>query len=59
MASVIDDHLLLDVLIGDADPWLTDEIESTAIYTTGSWSSGPGLGARFGRWGVVSVAEGH
>ncbi|MCC5952791.1 MAG: hypothetical protein JJU45_11920 [Acidimicrobiia bacterium] len=37
MASVVDDHLLLDLLCGTAHGWLAEEATSAAIYTTSSW----------------------
>lgn len=57
MASVVDDHLLLDLLSGTADGWLAEEATSAAIYTTSSWyyrvasaaEHGTGEGALSGR----------
>ncbi len=37
MASVVDDHLLLDLLSGTARGWLAEEAVSAVIYTTSSW----------------------
>lgn len=36
MSLVVDDHVLLDLLIGTANGWLADETTRSAIYTTGS-----------------------
>lgn len=38
MALVDDDHLLLDLLTEAHPVWLADELERSAVYTTGSWS---------------------
>lgn len=51
MALVVDDHLLLDLLTETHPPWLDDEVERSAVYTTGSWyyrvalamTRGPGM----------------
>lgn len=37
MSSVIDDHLLLDVLAGTAPRWLQDGAVRSGLYTTTSW----------------------
>lgn len=37
MAVVVDDHLLIDVLAETATPWLQNQVERSAIYTTGAW----------------------
>lgn len=63
MASVVDDHLLLDLLSGTARGWLAEEATSAAIYTTSSWyyrvasaaDHGTGDGALSGR--VTSLPE--
>jgi len=34
---VIDDHLLLDILAGNATPPFADEASRSAMYTTSSW----------------------
>ena len=57
MASVVDDHLLIDLLSGTARGWLAEEATSAAIYTTSSWyyrvasaaEHGTGDGALSGR----------
>jgi hypothetical protein len=37
MALVVDDHLLLNLLTETHPPWLDNELERSAVYTTGSW----------------------
>lgn len=37
MALVVDDHLLIDVLAEAAVGWIADEVNESAVYTTGSW----------------------
>lgn len=57
MATVVDDHLLLDLLTGSAEGWLAAEASSSAIYTTSTWyyrvasaaHHGTGSGALSGR----------
>jgi hypothetical protein len=43
MSLVVDDHLLLDLLLGSPSPWLAGESERGPIYTTGSWYYRVGL----------------
>ena len=65
MASVVDDHLLLDLLSGTARGWLAEEATSAAIYTTSSWyyrvasaaEHGTGDGALSGR--IASLPDGE
>lgn len=67
MASVVDDHLLLDLLSGTARGWLAEEATSAAIYTTSSWyyrvasaaEHGTGEGALSGRIASLPDDEQH
>ncbi|HWL41823.1 MAG TPA: hypothetical protein VNQ73_02680 [Ilumatobacter sp.] len=65
MSLVVDDHLLLDLLIGTAHGWLADETTRSAIYTTGSWyyrvasaaDRGTGHGSLSGRVSALPVDD--
>ncbi len=65
MASVLDDHLLLDLLTGSAVGWLAAQASSSAIYTTSTWyyrvasaaDHGSGSGALSGRIASLADAE--
>lgn len=37
MALVIDDHLLLDHLLGRLTGWAAEQVAKSAVYTTGTW----------------------
>jgi hypothetical protein len=37
VSIVVDDHLLLDLLLGSPSPWLRSASEQSVVYTTGSW----------------------
>jgi hypothetical protein len=37
VALVIDDHLLLDYLVGRLGGWAAQQVRSSAVYTTSSW----------------------
>lgn len=37
MALVVDDHLLLDLPTETHPAWLDDELQRSAVYTTGTW----------------------
>lgn len=41
MATVVDDHLLVDLLSDRARGWLATEAITSAIYTTSTWRSAP------------------
>ena len=59
---VIDDHLLLDILAGNATPPFADEASRSAMYTTSSWyyrvasaaEQGSGEGSLSGRISTLS-----
>ena len=57
MALVIDDHLLLDHLVGRLSGWVGEQLQEQATYTTASWyyrvanaaAHGSGTGSLSGR----------
>lgn len=56
MSLVVDDHLLLDLLLGSPSPWLRAESERSAVYTTGSWYYRVALAAKRGS-GVGAISR--
>lgn len=57
MALVIDDHLLLDHLVGRLTGWVGEQLQESTVYTTASWyyrvanaaAHGSGTGSLSGR----------
>lgn len=65
MAVVIDDHILLDLIVGGPSPAALEAVESDALYTTGCWYyrlaraavTGTGAGSLSGRLEVPGPEE--
>ncbi len=63
MALVIDDHLLVDHLVGRLTGWVAEQLQESAVYTTASWyyrvanaaAHGSGTGSLSGR--IASLPE--
>ncbi len=48
MSLVVDDHLLLDLLLGAPTDWLLEQSTNEVVYTTGSWYYRVALAAKRG-----------